>query len=98
MTQKVLKSLKRLIPFLEEGLCICETATPLTYEKFTLRPGGRVNGIPQSMSIIRNKALQASTCYKDLFMISDCTSPGLGVEGICQASFDLANLICKRYE
>jgi phytoene dehydrogenase-like protein len=98
MKGRVLRVLKRLIPFLDEGLCFCESATPLTYERFTSRPGGIVNGIPQNLAVIGNNALAESTCCRDLYLISDCNSPGLGVEGICQASLDLVDRICKRYE
>ncbi|MGA1839103.1 MAG: phytoene desaturase family protein [bacterium] len=98
MQEKVLNVLKGLIPFLDEGLCYCESATPLTYEKFTARPGGIVNSVPQTVDVIGNKALSKFTCYRDLFLINDCTSPGLGVEGICQESLDLTDSICKRYE
>ena len=98
MKERAIHVLKGLIPFLDEGLCFCESATPLTYEKFTGRPGGIVNSVPQTLAIIGNKALSELTCYRDLFLISDCTSPGLGVEGICQASLQLVDGICKRYE
>jgi phytoene dehydrogenase-like protein len=98
MQERVISVLKGLIPFLDEGLCYCESATPLTYEKFTARPGGIVNSVPQTLPIIGNKALSEFTGYRDLFLISDCTSPGLGVEGICQASLHLTDRICKRYE
>ncbi|MGA1845369.1 MAG: phytoene desaturase family protein [bacterium] len=98
MESRVLHTLKGLIPFLDEGICVHESATPLTYEEFTGRPGGVVNGIPQVHRVAANRALSDTTCYRDLFMISDCTSPGLGVEGICQSSLKLVDRICKRYE
>jgi phytoene dehydrogenase-like protein len=98
MQEKIISVLQGLIPFLDEGLCYCESATPLTYEKFTARPGGIVNSVSQTVDIVGNRALSEFTCYRDLFLISDCTSPGLGVEGICQVSLHLTNEICKRYE
>jgi phytoene dehydrogenase-like protein len=98
MTERALRLLKRLIPFLDEGLCFSEAATPLTYERFTARPGGIVNGAPRVFAPFGNKALSESIGYSDLFLIGDCVSPGLGVEGICQASLHLVDRICKRYE
>jgi phytoene dehydrogenase-like protein len=96
--EKTIRTLKKLIPFLDEGLCFCESATPLTYEKFTGRPKGMVNGLPQFRETYGNKALSCSTSYRDLFQISDCTSIGLGVEGLCQTSLNLTDRICKKYE
>lgn len=98
MQERTLQALKDIIPFLDEGICVFESATPLTYERFTARPGGMVKGVPQIPAVFYNKAFSEKTCYRHLFMIGDCIAPGLGVEGVCRASLKLADWICKRYD
>lgn len=104
MTQKQQKvetfisELKRLLPFLEEGLCFYEAATPITYERYTARPNGIVKGIPQFCSLYDNRALSEFTCYNNIYIIGDCISPSMGVEGVCRTALRLVNWIAKKYD
>ncbi len=95
--EKTIQLLKKLIPFIDDGICYYESATPLTYERYTARPGGIVKGVPQVTSVFNKRAFSEFTCYDSLFTVNDCISPGLGVEGVCRASLRLVDLICKRY-
>jgi len=97
MEEETIQSLKSLIPFIDEGISFRESATPLTYERYTARPNGMVKGIPQTSSIFKNKALSEFTCYNNLFMINDCIAPSIGVEGICRVALRITDFICKKY-
>ncbi|MBN2372986.1 NAD(P)/FAD-dependent oxidoreductase [bacterium] len=95
--EEIIHGLKGLMPFIDEGISLCESATPATYERFTGRPLGRIKGVPQTLSVLHNKAFSEFTCYRNLFLTGDCVPLCLGVEGVCLSALRLTDWICKRY-
>jgi phytoene dehydrogenase-like protein len=78
------------IPELRDSVEVIETATPHTFYETTRRKLG-VIGRPSSREAAASNF--ARTHLANLFLIGDTVSPGIALEGIARAAYELANLL-----
>ena len=69
---------KRVYPDLDREAVVYEVATPLTYQKFTGRPGGAVGGFRQTLRNANLRAVPQDIGLPDFWLAGDNTWPGLG--------------------
>lgn len=69
---------RRVYPGLRVGARVWEVGTPRTYERFTLRPGGAVGGVRQTLANSNQRAVPHEVGVPGFWLAGDTTWPGLG--------------------
>ncbi|MBI5525134.1 MAG: NAD(P)/FAD-dependent oxidoreductase [Deltaproteobacteria bacterium] len=85
---------ERIIPGLSKAVRVMETASPLTYERFTMRPGGTFGIRMDHRQGLLNR-LGNKTELPNLYCVGDSTFPGSGVFSVAYSGMMCANLICR---
>ena len=85
---------ERVIPGLAKAARFVESASPLTYEKYTLRPGGTFGIRMDHRQGLLNR-LGNRTEISNLYVVGDSTFPGSGVFSVAYSGKMCANLICR---
>jgi len=87
------------VPELGSAIEVIETANPRTYYDQARRKLGKVLGIKQSVMSSAvpadGKISQFDSPIPNLFMVSDTTSSGFGIESVARSALQLANQITK---
>ncbi len=91
----VIQSLQSLITFVGEGINYKESATPLTYEKYTLRPRGGIISLAGTRSGFGINGYSNYTPYKNLYLVGDSSFPGQGTNLVSISALNLARIICS---
>jgi C-3',4' desaturase CrtD len=90
MLEACWQRLHSAMPELGDHIEVIDTATPRTYYDQTRRKMGMVGGvIPTPEGFWTNKP-RYLTCFPNLFIVSDTTSPG-GIAGVTSSALALAN-------
>lgn len=76
----MISDVEQVIPDVRDRILLRRSATPLTYERYTLRPGGFVGGLVQRPG---NVALRSPghRPERGLFLAGDHVFPGQGTVG-----------------
>ena len=93
--QRLLDLTRRVYPTLAEQAVVYEIATPRTYERFTLRPGGAVGGVRQTLINSNQHAVPYDLGIPGFFLVGDTTWPGLGTVACVLGSRIVANLVLE---
>lgn len=80
MEERMISDVEQVIPDVRDRILLRRSATPLTYERYTLRPGGFVGGLVQRPG---NVALRSPghRPERGLFLAGDHVFPGQGTVG-----------------
>jgi C-3',4' desaturase CrtD len=77
--RRMLDAARTVIPDLDEGIEVLETATPRSWEVFTQRRNGQVGGLRGTPDRLNLRALhRQETGLKDFWLVGDTTFPGQG--------------------
>ena len=90
MLEACWERLHSTIPELGNRIEVIDTATPRTYYDQTRRKLGMVGGVIPTPETFWTNMPRYLTCFPNLFIVSDTTSPG-GVAGVTNSALDLAN-------
>ncbi len=93
---RILHRLEELFPGFNAGIVHLETATPRTFQGFTLHSLGRVGGIPQTISSANLNAIHHDSGIKGLYLAGETIFPGQGTLGVAVSGFN-AYRSSKRY-
>ena len=93
--QRLLDLTRRVYPTLAKRAVVHEIATPRTYERFTLRPGGSVGGVRQSLSNSNQQAVPHDLGILGFYLVGDTTWPGLGTVACVLGSRIVANHVLE---
>jgi prolycopene isomerase len=85
---------ERVLPGLSKSVRFMQAASPLTWERLTLRPGGTF-GIKMDVRQGMLNRLGNKTEIANLYCTSDATFPGSGVLTVAYSGTKCANLICR---
>lgn len=85
---KMLDAAERALPGLRETITFQTTGTPVSFERFTRRPGGMVGGFAQK-SIFKARGPQ--TGIPNLLMVGDSIFPGQSTAGVTLGGFRVAH-------
>lgn len=80
MEQRLLADVATVIPDVRERTVLLRSATPSTYERFTLRPGGFVGGLVQRPNVVALRA-PGHRPAPGLYLAGDHVFPGQGTVG-----------------
>ncbi len=94
--ERVIDSLRSLVPFIDEGIEYKEAFTPLDFEKQTGRPQGVVTGLATTPSGFGFKHFSNYTHYKNLYIVGDTSFPGHGTNLVSISALNLARIITSR--
>ncbi|MCA9838175.1 MAG: FAD-dependent oxidoreductase [Trueperaceae bacterium] len=90
LEKRMLDQVERIFPKLREGLEVCYSGSPKTFENFTLRYDGKVGGFPQTVAHANLNAPSHRTDIKGLFLAGDTIFPGQGLLGTSISGFNAA--------
>ena len=93
MLEAVWSRLHAAMPELGDAVEVIETANPQTYYETTRRKFGMV-GRPHNP--VGDNDASLNKPFPNVFVVSDTTSKGFGIESVAQAAYQLANLIIER--
>jgi phytoene dehydrogenase-like protein len=81
LEERMLRAIEQVIPCARSRALVVRSATPRTFERFTMRPGGYVGGFVQRPSRV---ALRAAPHRPEpgLFLAGDHVFPGQGTVGV----------------
>ncbi len=91
--ERIIDSLRSLIPFIDEGIEFKQAVTPLDFEKQTGRPQGIVTGLAATPSGFGFKNFSNYTHYKNLYIVGDTSFPGHGTNLVSISALNLARII-----
>jgi C-3',4' desaturase CrtD len=77
-SRRLIALARRVYPHLGERTVVCETATPLTFERFTSRPRGAVGGVRQTLANSNQRTVPHELGVPGFWLAGDTTWPGLG--------------------
>ncbi len=78
---RLLRALERALPGSAERALLVESATPLTFARYTGRSRGLVGGLPQTPALATLGAFSHHTPVRGLFLCGDTTFPGQSTVG-----------------
>jgi phytoene dehydrogenase-like protein len=81
---------RRVYPRLGADSRVFELGTPVTYERYTGRPGGAVGGARLHPGNANQRAVPHDVGVRGFYLVGDGTWPGLGTVAACLASRDVA--------
>jgi len=90
-TERMLKAAERLLPSLRDAIRIALPGTPLTFQRYTLRPFGWVGGFPQT-SLFRNVRPRIAD---GVWLVGDSVFPGQSTTAVAMAGMRVAFAILK---
>ena len=85
--ERVLESADLAIPGIRKAIRFNMTATPKTFEFFTLRPDGMAGGFPQTSLF---DVLSPKTGLKNVWMVGDSIFPGQSTAGVTLGAIRVA--------
>ena len=85
-TERMLKAAERLLPSLRDAIRINLPGTPLTFQRYTLRPFGWVGGFPQT-SLFRNVRPRIAD---GIWLVGDSVFPGQSTAAVAIAGMRVA--------
>ena len=81
LEDRLIDAVATVIPAVRERILLRRSATPATFERFTLRPGGFVGGLIQRPSVTALRAASHRPAA-GLFLAGDSVFPGQGIVGV----------------
>jgi phytoene dehydrogenase-like protein len=81
------------MPELGNSVEVIETATPRTFYENTRRKLGMVGRPNRSSNSSAGEGRLSDTVFRNLFLVGDTASPGLGLDGVSQSALALANVL-----
>lgn len=81
LEDRLIDAVATVIPSVRERILLRRSATPATFERFTLRPGGFVGGLIQRPSVTALRAAGHRPAG-GLFLAGDHVFPGQGIVGV----------------
>jgi len=91
MLERVWSRMHRAIPELGGEIELIETATPQTYYESTRRRFGMIGRVTSPSASTPGGVLASP--YANVFLVGDTVSEGLGLEGVMQSAWEIANEI-----
>jgi prolycopene isomerase len=92
VSQKLIEKAERLIPGLLEHILVQDSATPLTYERYTLNSLGAAMGWAFSPAMFMRR-LDQRTPIENLYLAGHWTMPGGGVPAVALSGLRAARMI-----
>lgn len=97
MQEKMMQKLEHVTNNkLKEHLYFIDSATPHTFEKFTLNSNGAVYGWEMSPDQIGSKRMPAITPFDNIYLVGHWTLPGCGVPSVAVSGWALAKKILEK--
>lgn len=81
-TQKAITRLAEYFHLTEDTILLLESATPVTFYRYTGREKGIVGGVGQRVTTFGPFAIPNRTPLKNLWLVGDSTHPGEGTAGV----------------
>ena len=78
VAERLVSFARRVYPELGQQAVVYEVGTPLTYQRFNLRPRGAVGGIHQALHNANQHAIPHNSGVAGFWLVGDTTWPGLG--------------------
>lgn len=94
-TDKAIARLKEYFNLNSETIIHQETATPVTFFKYTAREKGIVGGIGQRISTFGPFGIATRTSINNLWLVGDSTHPGEGTAGVSYSALTVVRQIMK---
>jgi len=91
-TQTLINKAEHLIPGLSQHIVVQDSATPLTYERYTLNTQGAAMGWAFSPQMFQRR-LEQNTPISNLYLAGHWTMPGGGVPAVAISGLRAARLI-----
>jgi phytoene desaturase len=92
MTAKLIAKAERLIPGLSQHIVVHDSATPLTYERYTLNSLGAAMGWAFTPQMFLRR-LEQKTIVPNLYLAGHWTMPGGGVPAVAISGLKAARMI-----
>lgn len=96
--ETMIKCVEKIIPNLPDYIEFCETASPLTMERYTFNYEGAIYGWEQSVPQTGIMRMDRITPIKNLFMAGAWTRPGGGIAGVIYSGKAIASELLKNKE
>jgi phytoene dehydrogenase-like protein len=90
------KTIAALAPEVEDATVRELTASPRTFERFTLRSEGLVGGIPRTAGLVNYQGLGPFEALPGLFLVGDSVFPGQSTLATALGGERTAELIARR--
>ncbi len=98
LTRKILNDLEKRYPKIKDKYIFIESATPLTYERWSGNTKGAYLGFEKYESLVYSKKRpQNRGCFSNLYFSSHWVSVIGGVNGVMQECLKTSNLILKDF-
>ncbi len=98
VTKSLIKKASTLIPEIEKNIEFCESATPLTMERYTSNHKGAIYGWSQSIDQCGLKRLKRNTPIKNIYLASAWTQPGAGISIVMLSGLKTAKKVLKSFK
>jgi len=95
LKKEIMKNLKKLIIFQEEGIEFIDAWSPLEFEKRVMRSLGEVGEVPCSPENFFMESKGNVTSIKNLYQIGERVYPGIGTEAATISGRNAASIILK---
>lgn len=95
VTNRLIKTVERVVPRLSEHIIVREAATPLTLGRYTLNYKGAAYGWAHVPDQVGTNRLQPKTHIKGLYLAGHWTTPGGGTIAVALSGKTTAEMIHK---
>lgn len=96
VTNRLIKTVERVVPRLSEHIIVSEAATPLTLGRYTLNYKGAAYGWAHVPDQVGTNRLQPKTHIKGLYLAGHWTTPGGGTIAVALSGKTTAEMILKK--
>ncbi len=93
--ERLASALERVVPGARAQADVFESATPLTFARFTGRLRGLVGGVPQTTAAANLRALGHRTPLDGLFLCGDTAFPGQSTVGATLSGYNAARAAAR---
>ena len=93
----MLNELNKIFPGIHDSIVVCESATPLTIQRYTGNSNGSVYGWALTPDKVFEGRLMNETEINGLYLAGHWTNPGAGVPSVAASGWYVANQIWNRY-
>ncbi len=97
VADSLMKEMENYLPGISQLVAHREIATPKTFERYTLNPGGCIYGYAQSVNQIGPKRPNIYSSIPGLYFASAWTKPGGGLSPVSKSGYTAACQILKKY-
>lgn len=98
LQQTLFTRLEGIMGSLKQKLYYIDSASPATFEKFTLNSKGAVYGWEMTPNQISENRLQQETPFENLYLVGHWTVPGCGIPSVAVSGWLLSKKILEKYK